>query len=149
MPGGSGVFPGLWFNNKAAAGFNPGVNDGVFLDSDFNIGINAGSAGRAYLLNNGTEIGDFLTALSGGYKMQTGGSSAVVVTAGTEVQVTVTFPIAFTTIPSVGIGLTVPSLDSTGYINVYVKSANTTSITFGINSYIAQTVNFNWIAVGN
>lgn len=86
--------------------------------------------------------------LSGGNKKQTGSSSVTIATAGLSVSVTVTFPVSFTTLPIVTIGVTTVTSGDSGYINVRADLTTLTSITFKVNSYLAQTINFNWEATG-
>lgn len=84
-----------------------------------------------------------------GLKVQTGVSSVTIATAGAGVLITVTFPIAFTASPLV---LTTPagiSGGDSGYLNIRISSISANSVTFACNSYIAQALVFNWIAIGN
>ena len=83
-----------------------------------------------------------------GYKaVQTGSSSIVIATAGTAVAVTVTFTTPFATVPTVAIVGTTATGDA-GYNNIRATAVSTTSVTFTGNSYLAQTLGFNWIAAG-
>ena len=86
--------------------------------------------------------------LSGGNKKQTGTGAVTIATAGTRVNLVVTFPVAFSTTPTVTIGVTAAGTDDAGYINVRAAVASSTSVTFSVNCYLAQTINFNWEATG-
>jgi len=85
--------------------------------------------------------------LSGGNKKQSGTSSVIITTAGTAVAVTVTFAVPFTTVPTITLGITSATGDA-GYNNVRASTVSTTAVTFTGNSYLAQTLGFNWEATG-
>lgn len=86
--------------------------------------------------------------LSGGNKKQTGSNSMTVATAGTAVHAIITFPVAFATAPTITIGMVSAPSGTSGYINVFPSAATATGMDVYVNSYIAQTIGFNWEATG-
>ncbi|MDF2881564.1 MAG: hypothetical protein K0R54_2121 [Clostridiaceae bacterium] len=98
-----------------------------------------------------TTAGGFnlLRALNGGYKVQDGSSSVTVVTAGTGIDVTVTFPTAFSSSPLVFATIVAITGGDSGYISARVSSVSATQVVFRCNSYVPQTLTFNWLALGN
>lgn len=86
--------------------------------------------------------------LSGGNKKQTGFNVITVATAGTSVSLSVTFPKAFLTAPTITTSLVDGPGGTAGYINLFAFNATATGVTFVLNSYVAQTCNFNWEATG-
>ena len=85
--------------------------------------------------------------LAGGKGVQSGASSVVIALAGTAVAVTVTFAVAFATIPNITVGVTTATGDA-GYNNVRASAVSATAVTFTGNSYLAQTLGFTWIGIG-
>jgi hypothetical protein len=90
-----------------------------------------------------------LRALSGGYKTQMGQLNVVVNTAGVATSTTVTFPTAFAS-NCTGVLLTIlnTSTGMSGYIYIAANSATTTGFKIDANSYIAQTIAIQWLAIG-
>lgn len=86
--------------------------------------------------------------LGGGFKIQTGQSSGIVTTANTSVQVTITFPIAFGAVPLCYASFAAPGATDAGYVNIRA-AATATTMTVTINCYLAQSIVFNWLAIGN
>lgn len=74
--------------------------------------------------------------------------TAQVVTSGNSAQTTITFPTAYTNNPNVQLTITGVSNNDLGYINIRVYSVSPTSVTVRVTSYIDQTIQFNWVAVG-
>lgn len=109
---------------------------------------NGGVAGNSYnALVNGKYLAQIL---SGGYKKTNGSSSASVATAGTAVTVTYNFPTAYSSAPTItGIAITSASVGTAGYVNVLATSISATSVTFTVNSYVAQTIGFSFEVSGS
>jgi hypothetical protein len=90
---------------------------------------------------------NIVQALNGGYKVQEGNSSATVTTANNAVSVSITFPVAFSSAPF--LYLTSNPSNDAGYTNVRTPLVTATGATIYVNSYLAQTVAFSWLAIGN
>ncbi len=91
------------------------------------------------------------TRISSYPKIQTGTTSITVATAGTEVTKAITFPTAYSSAPIVLLSLNTPSALSSGYLILHLGSGSvsTTGFTACANSYAAQTLSGNWVAIGN
>ena len=132
--------------------------DKVAAINGFGIGPNGSevpaisSTGQLYqsgtlLTRTAAQLNATATVLAGGSGVQSGASSVTIAVAGTAVAVTVTFAAPFATIPNVAVGITSATGDA-GYNNIRASAVSTTAVTFTGNSYLAQTLGFEWIAVG-
>ena len=82
-------------------------------------------------------------------KIQSGTGSTAVATAGTAVTTAVTFATAFVSAPLVVLGQTSASGGTAGYIVTLAGSVTATGFTVTANSYLAQTIGWSWVAIGN
>lgn len=82
-------------------------------------------------------------------KIQSGTGSTAVATAGTAVTTAVTFATAFVAAPLVVLGQLSASGGTAGYIVTLAASPTTTGFTATVNSYLAQTIGWSWVAIGN
>jgi len=99
-----------------------------------------------------TQLNGKMTVLNGGTKIQSGSSSVVIAVAGTQVTSSaITFGTAFSSAPLVYCTLQTVSSGIDTYVNVATPSANVTSSQFTViaNSGKAQTIFFDWIAIGS
>lgn len=99
------------------------------------------------LTRTAAQLNTAATVLAGGSGVESGASSVVIAVAGTAVPTTVTFAVPFATIPNVSVCITTSTGDA-GYNNIRASAISTTAVTFTGNSYLAQTLGFNWIAIG-
>lgn len=91
------------------------------------------------------------TRISNSPKIQTGTTSITIATAGTEVTKPITFPTAYSSPPIVILSLNTPSALSSGYLILHLGtgSVSTTGFMACANSYAAQAITGNWVAMGN
>lgn len=94
------------------------------------------------------ELQDRVQALNGGNKIQSGLGSITVNAAGAARTEAIIFPVPFTTPPII---LCLPSEAYTdaGYVNLTVTESFLTYFTLQLNSYVAQTIVFRWLAIGD
>lgn len=112
----------------------------------FDVTNDHGASSEYYGVISGRNVA---TMSTGGYKMVSDVSAASVSVAGTSVTATYAFPKPFSSVPNVdGIAITSASVGTAGYINVAATSISSTSITFTVNSYVAQTIQFGFHVSG-
>jgi hypothetical protein len=100
--------------------------------------------------NSNEDVTFFLPNTAGlAAKMEVGSGTIAVATAGTAVTLTVTFPTPFKNPPQIeSVSLNGASVGTAGYINLMGTAATATQFTLTANSYVAQTLTFDWVAVG-
>lgn len=86
--------------------------------------------------------------LSGGNKVQSGTNTLTVATAGTQVQVGVTLPVQFATIPLVYPVISYSSIDISTFQNAIAGLVTVSGFALYVNSGKAQTLTINWTAIG-
>lgn len=90
-----------------------------------------------------------LRALNGGYKVQSGTVSVTITSAGTAVTTSVSFPTAFNSAPLVFVTPTQITGGSSGYLELIAQSAISTGFSLAGNSFVAETISVNWVAIGS
>ncbi len=83
-----------------------------------------------------------------GQKIQYGQTTITIATAGTAVSKAITFGTAYSTAPVIFLTL-LTGISTAGYVNIVDSSATASGFTLVANSYTAQTIGVNWMAIGS
>ena len=98
---------------------------------------------------DGVHANTIAQVLSGGNRIQAGSGTLTVTTGGSSASGLVTFPVPFATTPLMVVSINSSGWAGAGYLHFAVRDdLNNISAVVLLESYTAQTVRFNWIAIG-